>query len=335
MQPDSPGSYVNDLHKMKAVAVGSGLDYLVERRGESGEKRASTWEEASCAPPAKVGIASGAAAAAGGRFRHAAPVFATAAGAESAAAAAPLVSAGGEVPVVAAPGAQWSSWEMDDWEFADWRDVAVAEPEETVAGKPRLVFAPPSMEEAEEATSDLRDAIERVYFSEAPVEVVKEDDKDLSKQGVDAIIPAMPGHVMQAFTLLKSSPEAQGVVASLASDKNVWEAVSRNEKVMEFCKTQQQTLMHTFPEGNFRLQETSDKKYIEADVSTGAAGKEGGAALPRPASSRAVAAEGGERGASPRRISRSEEPPRQFPPQGFAVLVTEMSVESPGGASKR
>ncbi|KAL5232111.1 hypothetical protein ABZP36_030887 [Zizania latifolia] len=219
---------------------------------------------------AKVGIASGAAAAAaaaGGRFRHAAPAFATAASAESAAAAAPLVSAGGEVPAVAAPGAQWSSWEMDDWEFADWRDVAVAEPEETVAGKPRLVFAPPSMEEAEEATSELRDAIERVYFSEAPVEVVKEYDKELSKQGVDAIIPAMPGHVMQAFTLLKSSPEAQGVVAALASDKNVWEAVLRNEKVMEFCKTQQQTLMHTFPEDTATV-ESPDELEDAASVNS-------------------------------------------------------------------
>ncbi|KAG8046653.1 hypothetical protein GUJ93_ZPchr0008g12045 [Zizania palustris] len=195
---------------------------------------------------AKVGIASGAAAAAGGRFRHAAPAFATAASAsasaESAAAAAPLVSAGGDVPAVAAAGAQWPSWELDDWEFADWRGVAAEGPEETPAGKPRLVFAPPSREEAEEATTDLRDAIERVYFSESPVEVVKENGKELSNWGADAIIPGVPGHVVQAFTLLKSSPEAQGVVASLASDKNVWEAVFRNEKVMEFCKTRQPSM---------------------------------------------------------------------------------------------
>lgn len=63
---------------------------------------------------------------------------------------------------MAASGAQWaSSWEVDDWEFADWRDVAAAEPEVTAAGKPRLVFAPPSREEAEEATTELRDAIDR------------------------------------------------------------------------------------------------------------------------------------------------------------------------------
>lgn len=49
----------------------------------------------------------------------------------------------------------------------------------------------------------------RAYFNESPVEVVKEQDTDLNKLATDAIIPSMPGHVVQAFTLLKSSPEAQ------------------------------------------------------------------------------------------------------------------------------
>jgi hypothetical protein len=116
---------------------------------------------------AKVGIARGAAAVAaakGGRFRHAAPAFATAPAATGSDAA-PLVSAsGGEVPPAAA---QWAaSWELDDWEFADCGDVTpaavVAEREATAAAaKPRLVFAPPSREEAEEATTELRDAIGR------------------------------------------------------------------------------------------------------------------------------------------------------------------------------
>jgi hypothetical protein len=49
----------------------------------------------------------------------------------------------------------------------------------------------------------------RVYFSETPVQAVKEHDQELNKLGADALIPAMPGHVVQAFTLLKSSSEAQ------------------------------------------------------------------------------------------------------------------------------
>ncbi|KAL6843087.1 hypothetical protein ACP4OV_026800 [Aristida adscensionis] len=221
---------------------------------------------------AKVGIAGGAAAAAaasskGARFRPGAPAFATAhAGAE----AAPLVSASaGDVPAAAAAGGQWaSSWEVDDWEFADWRDhdaaaVAVAVAEETPVGKPRLVFAPPSREEAEEATMELTDAIERAYFNEAPVGVVKEQDKELNKLAADAIIPSMPGHVLQAFTLLKSSPEAQSVVASLASDRNVWEAVLKNDKVMEFCKTQP-NLVQTFTEDTATVE--SPEKFEDASA---------------------------------------------------------------------
>jgi hypothetical protein len=138
---------------------------------------------------------------------------------------------------------------MDDWEFADWRDdaAAVTVAEREAAAKPRLVFAPPSREEAEEATTELRDAIERSYFNESPVEVVKEQDKELNKLTTDAIIPSMPGHVVQAFTLLKSSPEAQSVVASLASDRNVWDAVLKNEKVMEFYKTHQTSMYLIIP----------------------------------------------------------------------------------------
>uniref|UniRef100_M8AQG6 Uncharacterized protein n=1 Tax=Aegilops tauschii TaxID=37682 RepID=M8AQG6_AEGTA len=107
--------------------------------------------------------------------------------------------------------------------------------------------------------------VQRVYFKETPVEVVKEHDQELSKLGADALIPAMPGHVVQAFTLLKSSPEAQSVVASLASDKNVWDAVLKNERVMEFYKSHQQTLVNTFPEGTDSTDSVeSPEKFEEA-----------------------------------------------------------------------
>ncbi|WVZ94817.1 hypothetical protein U9M48_040661 [Paspalum notatum var. saurae] len=203
---------------------------------------------------AKVGVAAGGAAAAG-RFRHAAPAFATAPAAAGASEAAPLfsVSGGGEAAAPAAA-AQWgASWELDDWEFADWGGeaaAAVVVPDRGAsasAWKPRVVFEPPSREEAEEATTELRDAIERAYFNESPVEVVKAQDKEINKQATDAIIPSMPGHVVQAFTLLKSSPEAQSVVTSLVSDRNVWDAVLKNEKVMDFYKNHQTTLLQTFP----------------------------------------------------------------------------------------
>jgi len=50
------------------------------------------------------------------------------------------------------------------------------------------------------------------------------------------------GRVVQAFTLLQEIPEAQDVVASLASDKNVWDAVMKNDKVMKFYKTYESKL---------------------------------------------------------------------------------------------
>ncbi|KAF0914230.1 hypothetical protein E2562_027802 [Oryza meyeriana var. granulata] len=59
-----------------------------------------------------------------------------------------------------------------------------------------------------------------------------------------------PGRVVQAFTMLQESPEAQDVVASLASDKNVWNAVMRNEKVMKFYKTYEAKLSEDEVEGS-------------------------------------------------------------------------------------
>uniref|UniRef100_A0A0D9VQU5 Uncharacterized protein n=1 Tax=Leersia perrieri TaxID=77586 RepID=A0A0D9VQU5_9ORYZ len=50
------------------------------------------------------------------------------------------------------------------------------------------------------------------------------------------------GRVVQAFAMLHESPEAQDVVASLASDMNVWNAVLRNEKVMQFYKAHETKL---------------------------------------------------------------------------------------------
>ena len=45
-------------------------------------------------------------------------------------------------------------------EAAENAELGVAVAEREAAPKPRLVFAPPSREEAEEATTELRDAIE-------------------------------------------------------------------------------------------------------------------------------------------------------------------------------
>ncbi|MQL97717.1 hypothetical protein Taro_030418 [Colocasia esculenta] len=201
----------------------------------------------------------------------------------------------------------------------------------------RLVFGPvPTLEEAKEATSDLKDAVEKLYFtptasglesfSVAAKSVLPEssclESMDAKNKCV-AIIPSMPRHVVQAFSLLQGCPEAQviillltflrwsvaahelildfgefvslrarrgkemktmvicfpvkelvsdprplvqDVVASLASDKSVWDAVMKNEKVMEFYKTHQ---INSPPVETSRYQEESvseDGKCTDSSV---------------------------------------------------------------------
>ncbi|XP_051230870.1 uncharacterized protein [Lolium perenne] len=128
----------------------------------------------------------------------------------------------------------------------------------------RDVFGPvPTLEEAMAATVDLREAFEiakidshvsHLDISETHVthndldgstkvsqemlqdrvhsEILKHEDEydNLS------VTSGSSGRVIEAFTMLQANPEAQDVVASLASDKNVWEAVMKNEKLVQFYK---------------------------------------------------------------------------------------------------
>lgn len=63
-------------------------------------------------------------------------------------------AAGSEVEAVQKP-----AWEIDDWEFANWEDGLAVE---AAGPKPRIVFgAVPSFEEAKEATTDLKEALDK------------------------------------------------------------------------------------------------------------------------------------------------------------------------------
>ncbi|KAH7672183.1 hypothetical protein IHE45_09G037800 [Dioscorea alata] len=131
---------------------------------------------------------------------------------------------------------QRPSWELDEWEFAGGNEEELLD---LLHPAPRLVFGPvPTLEEAKDATSDLKDAIEKVYFAPT-AEVAMKDMQETSPGLTAAILPSVPKHVAQAFSLLQGSPEAQEVVASIASDKNVWDAVMKNQKVLDFYKTHQ------------------------------------------------------------------------------------------------
>ncbi|TKY45620.1 hypothetical protein E2542_SST30384 [Spatholobus suberectus] len=64
--------------------------------------------------------------------------------------------------------------------------------------------------------------------------------------------PSAPQHAIQAFHLLSSSREAQAVVASLACDPNVWNAVMENPAVNSFFQSQQTV-------ADFGVEETTEE----------------------------------------------------------------------------
>ncbi|KAM0833240.1 hypothetical protein ACQ4PT_064384 [Festuca glaucescens] len=128
----------------------------------------------------------------------------------------------------------------------------------------RDVFGPvPTHEEAMAATVDLREAFEIAkidshvsHLDISKTHVTHNDLDDSTKVAQEmfqdrvhseiskhedeydnlSVTSGSSGRVIEAFTMLQANPEAQDVVASLASDKNVWEAVMKNEKLVQFYK---------------------------------------------------------------------------------------------------
>nr|KYP43169.1 hypothetical protein KK1_035405 [Cajanus cajan] len=150
----------------------------------------------------------------------------------------PSLSAG-PVSAEVAPSHEAVAW--DDWDFADDGELDV----------PRVVVTSlPTFEEAKEATTELKDAIDQVYLSHessqysSPVGEVTFQyptiDEAVNKSRVIEAIsnPSVPRHALQAFHLLSTSRAAQDVVASLACDPNVWNAVMENSAVSSFFKSQ-------------------------------------------------------------------------------------------------
>nr|GMC72500.1 Homeobox-leucine zipper protein [Ipomoea batatas] len=154
------------------------------------------------------------------------------------------VSASQSTAVDGAP-VQWPCRELDGWEFAGGEEeemVAAGEP------LPRLVFGgAPSLQEAKEATFDLKDALHKVYNMSSPpsdcgstnvAAQVNGDHSPSSSSSSLAITRGAPKHAIQAFKFLYENAAAQTVVASIASDPNVWNAVLANPELQEFLVSQ-------------------------------------------------------------------------------------------------
>ncbi|XP_057752244.1 uncharacterized protein LOC130970248 isoform X2 [Arachis stenosperma] len=160
-----------------------------------------------------------------------------------------VLSSHGAKPAEVAPLHTAASWELDDWEFADEGELVM------VAGEPmpRVVFqGVPTFEEAKEATTELKEAIDKVYLSPdsshsevsshgSEVSVLSPTQVEAESKIVEAISsPLVPKHALQAFKLLSTSSQAQTVVASIACDPNVWDAVMQNPAVTDFFKLHQE-----------------------------------------------------------------------------------------------
>lgn len=134
------------------------------------------------------------------------------------------------------PAVQTVAWDVNDWDFAgDVDDGLIMD--RIDAGNLRVVFGSvPSLQEAKDATSELKDALEKVYLSSpqssGAVSSLQETKACITHES------SIPRGAMEAFMLLKEQPAVQTVVASIACDPNVWNAMMQNPDLVEFLESE-------------------------------------------------------------------------------------------------
>ncbi|KAG4960870.1 hypothetical protein AAZX31_13G267600 [Glycine max] len=152
---------------------------------------------------------------------------------------------------------QAAAWDdVDDWEVADGGE-----------GTPRVVLGGvPSFQEATSATTELKHAIDKIYLSSnssecdgcslsGHVSVMSPSHSELENKSrvTEAILnPSESNRALQAFQLLSECPEAQSVVASIACDPNIWNAIVQNPALQDFFQSQQTA--------DFEVEETHDQR---------------------------------------------------------------------------
>jgi len=163
-------------------------------------------------------------------------------------------------------------WQLDDWEFTgDEERFQPHHYDNDHVVHDRLIFGSvPTQKEVQEAVSDLQDAITQgiipvsgtfdhntALSSSSSVHEESDSVEVSTMQGTEnkscgtlvnpnqmeqefyeekCRIVQKDGHnnVREAFDMLQSNPAVQGMVISLASDKAMWDALLKNEKVIEF-----------------------------------------------------------------------------------------------------
>ncbi|KAL5548191.1 hypothetical protein UlMin_003422 [Ulmus minor] len=160
-------------------------------------------------------------------------------------------------------------WELEEWDLAGDEGELVLSAGEPM---PRVVFGgAPSFQEAKEATDDLKDALDKVYLSSP----MSSESGELASQISDLSLsseshsetkaclvettrnPSVPNNALKAFKLLSTSMEAQNVVASIASDPNVWTAVMANPVLKDFMQSNQTITEFQEPASPAKVEESS------------------------------------------------------------------------------
>ncbi|GER56554.1 hypothetical protein STAS_34284 [Striga asiatica] len=198
----------------------------------------------------------------------------------------PAAKTAEDVNLVAEAGVQRPCSGIDDWVFAGGEKDDLPSAGEPL---PRVVFGGvPSLQEAKEATSELTVALENAYLlSPNPVgcksSVGSDNDcimsltnkkEDEIKACVSSDV-AVPAPAIMAFRFLHENPMAQNVVASIACDSNVWNAVLQNNELQDFLQSQRGC---SLSEGtlNVKLVDGSDFPDCSSTKSTGEAPGPGG-----------------------------------------------------------
>ncbi|PHT68062.1 hypothetical protein T459_27549 [Capsicum annuum] len=134
--------------------------------------------------------------------------------------------------------------EFNDWEMVGGEEemmVSVGEP------LPRVVFGgAPSLQQATEATADLKHALEKYRFLD--VDICRGDISELSLILICNIV-----------RFLKKQQHFNSVVASITCDPNVWNAVMQNPALQEFLDSQKTSA--SFPDSDHKI----DEFVTEAD----------------------------------------------------------------------
>ncbi|CAL1352727.1 unnamed protein product [Linum trigynum] len=136
--------------------------------------------------------------------------------------------------------------ELDEWEMAGGEEEELMLLD-SLEPRPRLVFGgPPTSQEAEEATVELKDALEKIsspkyegfaaFSDHLGVPLLTSSELE-TKNRLSCERKAAPEYAINALKLLNQSPAAQSVVVSIASDPNVWDAVMRNDALTEYLQS--------------------------------------------------------------------------------------------------